>query len=132
MSNTSTPTPEAGTRTASDLNALRVLNDGFIRAVAESNAAWFDQHLSSDFVNSNPDGTLSERAAFLQRVAQPSAVSALQADDVRIRLFGDSALVHGRTHYIKPDGSSGAGRYTDVWARIDGAWRCVAADVTRC
>ena len=29
-------------------------------------------------------------------------------------------------------GEPGAGRYTDVWARIDGAWRCVAADVTRC
>lgn len=111
---------------------LQRLNEEFIRAIAASDAAWFDRHLSSDFVNSNPDGTLSERTAFLERVAKPSAVSQLHADDVRIRLFGDSALVHGRTHYVKADGEPGAGRYTDVWARIDGAWRCVAADVTRC
>jgi len=124
-------TPEAGTRTVSDLSALRLLNQEYIRSVAESDAAWFDRHLSSDFVNSNPDGTLSDRAAFLRRVAQPATVSKLQVDDVRIRLFGDSALVHGRTRYIKPDGEPGTGRYTDVWARIDGAWRCVAADVTR-
>jgi ketosteroid isomerase-like protein len=125
-------TPEASTRTVSDLSALRLLNQQFIHAVAASDARWFEQHLSSDFVNSNPDGTLSDRTAFLRRVTAPSTVSKLQADDVRIRLFGDSALVHARTRYVKPDGEPGAGRYTDVWARIDGAWRCVAADVTRC
>lgn len=125
-------TAEASTQAVSDLAALRLLNQEFIRAVATSNAAWFDRHLSSDFVNSNPAGTLSERAEFLAHVARPSAVSRLQAEDVRIRLFGDSALVHARTTYVKASGEPGAGRYTDVWARIDGAWRCVAADVTRC
>src|SRR6185503_20005173 len=107
-------TPESGTRTVSDLSALPLLNQEYIRSVAESDAAWFDRHLSSEFVNSNPDGTLSDRAAFLRRVAQPATVSKLQVDDVRIRLFGDSALVHGRTRYIKPDGEPGTGRYTDV------------------
>jgi uncharacterized protein DUF4440 len=115
-----------------DLDTLRALNDGFIRAVVTSDAAWFERHLSSDFVNSNPDGTLSERAAFIAQVARPSSVSALAADDVRIRLFGSSAIVHGRTSYLKADGQPGAGRYTDVWARIDGRWLCAAADVTRC
>lgn len=124
-------TAEASTQAVSDLSALRLLNEQFIRAVATSNAAWFDQHLSTDFVNSNPDGTLSERAAFLAHVARPSTLSRLQADDVRIRLFGDSALVHARTSYIKASGEPGTGRYTDAWARIGGAWRCVAADVTR-
>jgi ketosteroid isomerase-like protein len=129
MPNTSS-SPRAAA--ADDLAALRRLNDDFIRAVAASDAGWFERHLSSDFVNSNPDATLSDRAAFLRHVAKPSTVSMLQAEDVRIRLFGDSALVHGRTTYRKPDGEPGAGRYTDVWARIDGAWCCVAADVTRC
>ena len=124
-------TPEASTRTVSDLSALRLLNQEFVRAVVLSDAAWFEQHLSSDFVNGNPDGTLSDRAAFLRHVAKPSPLSRLQAEDVRIRLFGDSALVHAHTTYIKADGEPGAGRYTDVWARVDGAWRCVAADVTR-
>jgi ketosteroid isomerase-like protein len=124
--------PEASTRTGGDLSALHLLNQEFIRAVATSDASWFEQHLSSDFINSNPDGTRSDRAAFLRHVAKPSTLSKLQAEDVRIRLFGDSALVHARTSYFKADGAPGAGRYTDVWARIDGAWRCVAADVTRC
>jgi hypothetical protein len=116
---------------ASDLAALRLLNHGFIRAVATSDVAWFERHLSDDFLNSNPDGSLSDRAAFLRQVARP-AVSQLDVQDVRIRLFGPTAIIHGRTSYVKADGQAGAGRYTDVWARVDGQWLCAAADVTRC
>jgi ketosteroid isomerase-like protein len=50
---------------------------------------------------------------------------------VKIRLFGDFAIIHAKTVYRKPDGQSGAGRYTDIWMRRDGRWRCVAAHVTR-
>ena len=127
------PHPDAPRAPAGDdADALRQLNEDFIRSMAASDVAWFERHLSGDFVNSNPDGTLSDRAAFLRHVAPPCAVSQLAADDVRIRLFGTTAIVHGRTTYLKPDGQRGAGRYTDVWARSGGAWLCVAADVTRC
>ena len=122
----------ASTANDSDLDTLRRLNDGFIRAVATSDAGWFEEHLSSDFVNSNADGTLSQRAAFIFNVAQPSSVPDLSVSDVRIRLFGSTAIVHGRTRYTRPDGTPGAGRYTDVWARVGGRWLCAAADVTRC
>lgn len=122
----------ASTATEMELDTLRRLNGGFIRAVATSDASWFERHLSSDFVNSNADGTLSERAAFIANVARPSSVPDLSVSDVRIRLFGSTAIVHGRTHYTRADGQPGAGRYTDVWARIDGQWLCAAADVTRC
>ena len=125
--------PGARAATASDdLGALRRLNEGFIRSVSASDAAWFERHLSSDFVNSNADGTLSDRTAFISQVARPCAVSKLAAEDVNIRLFGTTAIVHGRTTYLRSDGTPGAGRYTDVWAHVDGQWLCAAADVTRC
>jgi ketosteroid isomerase-like protein len=58
-------------------------------------------------------------------------VSDLACEDVRIRIAGDVALIHARTTYTKPDGQPGVGRYTDIWARQDGRWFCVSADVTR-
>jgi len=116
---------------ASDLATLQELNRGYIRAVAESDAGWFDEHLADDFLNSDPDGTLADRAGFLAQVARPLAVSALGCEDVRIRLLGDIAIIHGRTVYRKPDGQAAAGRYTDVWARRQGRWLCIAAHVTR-
>jgi ketosteroid isomerase-like protein len=115
----------------SDLHTLEALNEGFIRAVRTSDVQWFDDNLSQDFLNSNPDGTLIDRAAFLRQIAPPCPVAQLSVEDVRIRLFGDTGIAHGRTTYIKADGQPGAGRYTDVWLRRDGRWVCVSAHVTR-
>jgi ketosteroid isomerase-like protein len=118
-------------RSAADLDILQELNQGFIRSVRMSDVAWFDQNLSQDFLNSNADGTLVDRAAFLRQIGPPCAVSDFDVEDVRIRILGDTAIVHGRTTYTKPDGQAGAGRYTDVWVRGGGRWVCVSGDVTR-
>jgi len=114
-----------------DLEILQELNQGFIRSVRMSDVAWFDQNLADDFLNSNADGTLVERAAFLRQIAPPCPVSNFDVEDVRIRIFGDTAIIHGRTTYTKPDGQTAAGRYTDVWVRQGGRWVCVSGDVTR-
>jgi len=116
---------------ASDVDTLQELNKHYIRSVRESDVRWFDENLSEDFVNSNPDCTLVDRAGFLAQIAKPSAAKNIQCEDVRIRMLGDVALIHARTTYIKPDGQPGAGRYTDVWAKRKGRWVCVAANVTR-
>ena len=119
------------TAIASDLDALQELNRGYIRSVQESDVRWFDAHLSDDFVNSNPDGSFVDRAGFLVQIARPCPVSGLAADDVRIQMVGEVAIIRARTIYVKPDGQQGAGRYTDVWARRGGRWVCVAANVSR-
>jgi ketosteroid isomerase-like protein len=119
------------TTTASDLDVLTDLNRAYIDAVQASDVARFRELLADDFLCSKPDGSLVDRDAFLEQTARPATVSRLQAHDVVIRVFGDVAIIHGRTTYTLADGSPGAGRYTDVWERRDGRWLAVAAHVTR-
>jgi len=114
-----------------DTDALEELNRGYIRSVQASDARWFEQHLADDFLNTNPDGSLVDRAGFLAQIARPVAIANLEAHEVRIRLLGEVAIIHARTTYTKADGLPGAGRYTDIWARRQGRWLCVAAHVTR-
>jgi ketosteroid isomerase-like protein len=114
-----------------DIDTLEQLNRHYIRSVQEADVRWFDENLTADFLNSNPDGSLVERAGFLAQIARPVTISGLQAEDVRIRIFGDTAIIHARTTYRKPDGQQGAGRYTDIWHRKGARWLCVAAHVTR-
>ena len=99
--------------------------------MSEADVRWFDAHLSDDFVNSNPDCSLVDRAGFLAQIGRGSTVRNLGIEDVRIRILGEVALIHARTTYTKADGQPGAGRYTDVWAHRRGRWLCVAANVTR-
>ena len=114
-----------------DRDTLRRLNQNFVRSVELSDVSYFEESLAEDFLNSNPDGALVDRAGFLAQIARPALVSNLEAEDVRIRVMGDIAVIHARTTYTKPNGKRGMGRYTDVWALRDGRWLCVAAHVTR-
>jgi ketosteroid isomerase-like protein len=114
-----------------DTATLEALNREYIRSVSEADVRWFDAHLADDFVNSNPDCSLLDRAAFLAQIGRGSTVKDLAIEDVLIRELGDVALIHARTTYTRADGQPGAGRYTDVWARRGDRWVCVAANVTR-
>jgi len=110
---------------------LKELNRNYIRAVDEADVAWFDANLAADFHNTNPDGTLIDRAAFLAQIGRGSSVRNIREHDVVIRILGDFAIIHARTTYQKPDGTQGAGRYTDDWQLRDARWQCVSAHVTR-
>jgi hypothetical protein len=114
-----------------DLDTLHQLNRNYVRSVEESDVRWFDEHLAADFLNSNPDGTLVDRAGFLAQIAKKSPVTNLREGDVRIVLRADFAFIHARTTFVKADGSPGAGRFTDIWWKRDGRWLCVSAHVTR-
>jgi ketosteroid isomerase-like protein len=115
----------------SELDTLRQLNRNYVRSVLESDVGWFEANLAPDFLNSNPDGTLVDRAGFLRQIAPPCAVSNLKEEDVRIHVLGDIAIIYARTRYGKSGGQPGAGRYTDVWQLRKGRWLCVSANVSR-
>ena len=114
-----------------DRQILLDLNRDYIHSVQNSDVQRFDEILADDFLCTNPDGSLVDRAAFLKQTAEPVTIANLDAHDVNVRILGDFAIIHARTTYTRPDGQAGAGRYTDVWARRDGRWLAVSAHVTR-
>jgi len=115
----------------SDLDMLKALNEDYIHSVQHSDVKRFGEILSDDFLCSNPDGSLIDRAQFLRQTAVPVTITNLKAYDVNVRLMGDVAIIHARTTYTLADGRAGSGRYTDVWARRGGKWLAVSAHVTR-
>jgi ketosteroid isomerase-like protein len=122
----------ADTMAANDLQTLEQLNRDYISSVQNSDVRRFDEILAEDFLCSNPDGSLVDRAGFLVQTARPVTISNLETRDVKIRIMGDVAIIHARTTYTMPDGRAASGRYTDVWARRNGRWLAVSAHVTRC
>jgi ketosteroid isomerase-like protein len=115
----------------SDLDALSALNRDYIHSVQHGDVQRFDEILAEDFLCSNPDGSLVDKKQFLAQTARPVTISGLTAEEVKLRLLGDVAIIHARTSYTTADGEQRNGRYTDVWARRDGKWLAVSAHVTR-
>jgi len=62
---------------------------------------------------SNPDGSLVDKAQFLAQTARPVMISGLAAEDVKVRIIGDVAIIHARTSYTTADGEQRNGRYTE-------------------
>jgi len=114
-----------------DIDELTVLNRDYVASVQNSDVKRFDEILADDFYCSNPDKSLVDRAGFLRQTAVPVTIKNLEAHDVKIRLMGDFAIIHGRNSYTTPDGQQAAGRYTDCWARRNGRWLAVSAHVSR-
>jgi len=115
-----------------DLEALHHLNKRYIEAVQAGDVECFKSILAESCYCSNPDGTFVDREGFLAQTAKPIKITELRAHEVLIQLFGEIAVIHARTNYLLPDRRQGNGRYTDVWARIDGKWKAISAHVTRC
>ena len=114
-----------------DIQELTALNRDYVDSVQNSDVKRFDEILAEDFYCSNPDKSLVDRAAFLKQTANPVAIKNLKAEDVKIRILGDFAIIHARTSYTMPDGQQAHGRYTDCWARQGGKWLAVSAHVSR-
>jgi ketosteroid isomerase-like protein len=114
-----------------DLEELTKLNKAYVDSVQNCDVKRFDEILAQDFYCTNPDKSLVDRAAFLKQTAIPVKISNLQAEDVKIRILGDFAIIHARTSYTTLDGEQAYGRYTDCWARQNGKWLAVSAHVAR-
>jgi Domain of unknown function (DUF4440) len=76
---------------------LQQFNRNFVRSVEEADVAWFDANLAADFLNTNPDGSLIDRKAFLAQIGRGSTVKNIREHDVMIRILGDFAIIHART-----------------------------------
>lgn len=119
----------AASAEADAVATLHELNAHYVRAFAESDIAWYSEHLSDDFVCTLADGRRINKNEFLQRNAEGPGVTNVSYDEIDVRPLGATAVVHGVTHYTC-DGMSASTRYTDVWQLRAGHWRAVAAQLT--
>ena len=80
------------------------------------------------------DGSFHDRGRALEAFAQPGFAASMRSfpvDKVRVRGFGEIALIHAENDFEPKDGRSGINRYTDTWHKQqDGNWRCVTAHIT--
>jgi hypothetical protein len=95
-------------------------------------AAW-GAMLAPDWSVIHITGETMTRPAALAACKAGPGLETLRADDLAVRVYGDTAIVTGRTTAI----TSGATpitvtlRFTDVFIRRDGRWLAVASHATR-
>jgi len=114
----------------SDETTIRDLNEQYVDSFMKADVEWYRHHLADEFVCIESDGSILDKTQFLRQTAAGPGVKSFQLDDARIRLYGDVALVHGLGTFTRLDGTIGTSRYTDVYARVDGRWKAISAQIT--
>jgi len=107
----------------------------FAKAIVKNDLEGIERLVAVDWIIVGPDGEIVERARFFE-VMKSGAMThdAMESEDFRIRVYGDSAVVTGITRtkgkFMGQEFSTKE-RATDVFVKRDGRWQCVLTHLTR-
>jgi ketosteroid isomerase-like protein len=114
-------------QSAEDLAILKRLNLDYVHADQASDAKRFSEFLAEDFIVQTP-GVTRNLAEYLEYIAKPRPFKDLALREVKVRILGDVALIHGlATYTMLADGAEQEALYTDVYQKRGGTWLCVSA-----
>lgn len=106
------------------------LEDQWVRAVVRRDAAAFNRLLHPAFVYTEDDRVYTREQLIKEVTTGTDTVTSGENEDLRVRLFGNTAIATGWL-VLRGRGASGTFtrryRYTDTWLRTDGRWRVIAA-----
>jgi ketosteroid isomerase-like protein len=105
------------------------------QAQLDNNTSIIDHLLADDYVGISANGTIETKAQVLaMRRAGTMRFTQLDLTDVKVRLFGDTAVVTSRADLQGTNGErdiSGQYRYTRVYNRRLGQWKIVSFEASR-
>ena len=103
-------------------------------AIVRKDMAAVAANMAPEYRHIRDNGAISDGVGFLAAIAAPKlAIDPYKVEDFDVRLYGDVALVTGRTRITgRYDGNpfSSHYRYTDVYVRRAGKWLVASVQIT--
>ena len=120
--------------TVTDERELTQLINDLNAAIVKPDIAFLERVLDRDFVHYRPHGNVENRAQYLEyRKSGRVHFDSLLADEIKVRLYGDTAIV---TYRSTAKGKDQDGvidekrRWTRVFVRKSGRWQLVESQGT--
>lgn len=110
------------------------LQQQWTESYAKGDAAFLERHLSDDYIDTFPDGTVLDRNGEIESVKSGTVAFTEIPGEINVRIYGEAAVITGRSTIkakLKGQDVSGEHRFTHVWIRQDDRWQVVASQVTR-
>jgi ketosteroid isomerase-like protein len=119
-----------GTQRERVVATIRKLDEQRIQAQIHADRAALDRIYAEDFIGIGPSGTVRAKPQVLADfTAHDLIFQSITTDDVRIRVYGNTAVETGRSTMIGEDKGKAVprdNRFTRVWVKQQGRWRLVA------
>lgn len=120
---------------ASTMAQLKRQADAWDRAIVAKDLEGIAGNMCDDFRQIGGDGAVENRESFLRDlIADDLRIDPYTVDEFEIRLYGDTALLSGRTRMTGQDAGVPFAvhyRYIDVYIRTAGVWKVCSVQTTR-
>ena len=122
-------------RTA-EVKTVAELEKSLAAAVVEGDIATFDRLFADDFTHTSQNGQFRSKAEWMKgRIQGKTNYVAFDVDNLRIRIYGETAVVTGisQASWRDDDASLAKGRFRflRVWTKRGGHWQVAAFQGTR-
>jgi ketosteroid isomerase-like protein len=114
--------------------AVAALEQQWLQSQKTNNPDLVTPLLADKFIGTGSDGKVSGKAEALAD-AKKSKYESMEYEDVKVAVFGDTAIATGGARAKGTDASGkpmdNHERWTDTWVRMpSGQWQCVASHVS--
>jgi ketosteroid isomerase-like protein len=113
---------------------LLTVEKEFTDGIVKNDPGAISRVVTDDWIIINADGRIIDRERFLEVISSGALThEMMKSDDVRVRVYGDSAVVTALTQTkgkFMGEEFSTQERSTDVFVRLDEEWRCVLTQLT--
>ena len=117
----------AGCGAQPDEQALRDANRRYDQAIVAGDRAALERILAPDYVYISGEGQVKDRTGAIRDLTSGQIrIASNGSEDVRVRWFGEHALVTGRFRARVTFGGQEYPideRYSSIWSPVDGAWQ---------
>jgi ketosteroid isomerase-like protein len=110
------------------------MEKGFAEAIVKNDPEAIERFVADDWIIISADGGIIDKARFLAVIKSGTLThDTMESDDMRVRLYGDSAVVSALTRskgkFMGQEFTTEE-RATDFLVRLNGQWRCVLTQLT--
>ena len=114
----------------SDRDQILDIERQFADSAVSNDVSELQDIFADDYIGTEPDGKRVTKAdSIAEAKSGPSEFAScrLNEDEVKIRFYGDVAVVNGTESWKKKDGKSGRFIWTDVIVKQQNKWRVVSS-----
>lgn len=119
---------KAGTPlTASATTQLKKLEREWFDAIVKNDDVALNRIFADDFMATNSDGSIVTKAEMIEMLTTGKInLDEIKSEEFKLRLYGATAIVTGRSTYIRGGKTLGSSSHTEVWVKRAGLWKAVS------
>src|SRR5580765_823469 len=107
-----------------DIKELETAEAKMFDAVLKYDLVFWNDNVPNDYITINADGVMQTKEQILADSSRKNLFAGVSYKlfDRKIRLYGDVAIINGRSQYLMGDKILGEVYHTEIWIKKKGKW----------